>query len=132
MPSNMLRMRRLRSSCEYVKYHPGLCCPITISEVSSDSVGRLEGPYQTELSAYSRRHVFAWRDPYLKLMFPLFQRCLPAGCSQTDTTVFKSLLERLLVGLMTTGHMVIQKCLIIVDYILNKEMKLNVRVDVTK
>ena len=45
MLSNMLKMRRPRSSCACSKYYPGLSCPFIDSVVSNNSVS--EGPDQT-------------------------------------------------------------------------------------
>ena len=61
------------SSCACVKYNPGLCSPFIHYVVSNDSASG-QSPDQTmqmcnwsgpSLSAYTRRHVFAWRGPFI-------------------------------------------------------------------
>ena len=70
----MRRMRRLRSFYACVKYHSGICSPFIHSECSIQwlcwrtvkALIRLRGCAGwsgPSLSAYTRRHVFAWRGP---------------------------------------------------------------------
>ena len=66
MPSNICKVRRFRSSCACVKYHPSLCTPVIHSVVFNDSVIGQRRPLSDCADAPAE---LGLRSPYARTRF---------------------------------------------------------------